>query len=78
MNKIILGIFVFFSYEIFAQSVVNEPISNINDSTMQKIKRFSEDYAKIMETWSPEKKKKFNETFLYTRGNFRIPNEPIK
>jgi hypothetical protein len=78
MKTIVLGIFLSFSYQYFAQSVVNENIANDNDSTIKNIYKLSEDYAKIMETWSPEKKKKFSETFVYTRGGFRIPNEPIK
>jgi hypothetical protein len=31
-----------------------------------------------METWSPEKKKRFQETFVYTRGHITIPEKPIE
>ena len=48
------------------------------DSILEKIELFSEEYAKIMETWSPEKKKRFQETFVYTRGHITIPEKPIK
>jgi hypothetical protein len=30
-----------------------------------------------METWSPEKKKRFADTFLLTRGQIKIPEKPI-
>lgn len=48
------------------------------DSILEKIELFSEEYAKIMATWSPEKIKRFNETFVYTRGHIIIPEKPIE
>jgi hypothetical protein len=30
-----------------------------------------------MATWSPEKKKRFAEVFVMTRGQITIPKEPI-
>lgn len=47
------------------------------DSTFASLQLFTEEYAKIMETWSPEKKKRFAETFLMTRGQIKIPEKPI-
>lgn len=48
------------------------------DSTLETILLFSEEYAKIMATWSEEKIKRFNDTFMYTRGHITIPEEPIQ
>ena len=48
------------------------------DSILEKIELFGEEYAKIMETWSPEKKKRFQDTFVYTRGHITIPEKPIE
>jgi hypothetical protein len=47
------------------------------DSTLASIELFTDEYAKIMETWSPEKKKRFADTFLLTRGQIKIPEKPI-
>ena len=47
------------------------------DSTFASLQLFTDEYAKIMETWSSEKKKRFAETFAYTRGQIKIPEKPI-
>ena len=47
------------------------------DSTFASLQLFTEEYAKIMDTWSSEKKKRFAETFAYTRGQIKIPEKPI-
>jgi hypothetical protein len=47
------------------------------DSTLARIELFTDEYAKVMETWSPEKKKRFVETFVFTRGQIKIPEKPI-
>ena len=49
-----------------------------SDSTFASLAHFTEEYAKIMETWSPEKKKRFADTFLMTRGQIKIPEKPIE
>jgi len=50
---------------------------NDADSTLAQIEQFTAEYAKIMATWSPEKKKRFAEVFVMTRGQNTIPKEPI-
>jgi len=47
------------------------------DSTLARLELFTAEYAKIMATWSPEKKKRFAEVFVMTRGQITIPKEPI-
>jgi hypothetical protein len=49
-----------------------------NDSIIALIHSFSSDYSKIINSWSPEKKEWFNDTFVHSRGNFSIPKEPLK
>ncbi len=47
------------------------------DSTLARLELFTDEYAKVMETWSPEKKKRFNELFVIGRGQFTVPEKPI-
>ncbi len=47
------------------------------DSTLAMVELFTDEYAKVMETWSPEKKKRFNELFVIGRGQFTVPEKPI-
>lgn len=47
------------------------------DSTLARVELFTDEYAKVMETWSPEKKKRFNELFVIGRGQFTVPEKPI-
>jgi hypothetical protein len=78
--------FLFFGfYHTFGQTaneVTSEDTLSIKvaeaDSILEKIELFGEEYAKIMATWSPEKIKRFNETFVYTRGHITIPEKPIE
>jgi hypothetical protein len=48
------------------------------DSTLARLELFTDEYAKVMETWSPEKKKRFSELFVITRGQFKVPEKPIE
>lgn len=63
------------SFTSFGQTTNQEPVA---DSTLKVIDDFSKQYAAMMETWSPEKIKKFNEIFCYRRGHITIPTEPIR
>jgi hypothetical protein len=47
------------------------------DSTLASVELFTDEYAKVMETWNPEKKKRFVETFVFTRGQINRPEKPI-
>jgi hypothetical protein len=85
MKHCFLAFLFFGSYHTFGQTaheVTCEDTLSLNiaeaDSILEKIELFSEEYAKIMETWSPEKKKRFQETFVYTRGHITIPEKPIE
>ena len=61
----------------FGQNSAPKAAMNDADSTLAQIEQFTAEYAKIMETWSPEKKKRFADTFLLTRGQIKIPEKPI-
>ena len=61
----------------FGQNSAQNAVMNEADSTWAQIEQFTTEYAKIMETWSPEKKKRFADTFLLTRGQIKIPEKPI-
>ena len=69
MKHCFLAFLFFGSYHTFGQTaneVTSEDTLSLKvaeaDSILEKIELFSEEYAKIMETWSPEKKKRFQET----------------
>lgn len=85
MKHCFLAFLFFGSYHTFGQTaneVTSEDTLSLKvaeaDSILEKIELFGEEYAKIMETWSPEKKKRFKETFVYTRGHITIPEKPIE
>jgi hypothetical protein len=61
----------------FGQNSVPKAAMNDADSTLAQIEQFTAEYAKIMATWSPEKKKRFADTFLLTRGQIKIPEKTI-
>jgi hypothetical protein len=61
----------------FGQNSVPKAAMNDADSTLAQIEQLTAEYAKIMATWSPEKKKRFAEVFVMTRGQITIPKEPI-
>lgn len=81
MKNLILFVSVFISINLFSQT--NPTSSNISnteiysDTVTYDINKFTSEYAKEMSTWSDERKEWFNKTFAYTRGNIRIPKEPI-
>ena len=63
------------SFTSFGQTTNQEPVA---DSTLKVIDDFSKQYAAMMENWSPEKIKKFNDIFRYRRGHINIPTEPVR
>jgi hypothetical protein len=81
MKAIILMSFVvLFSVNGYSQNTPSETNtkSKESDSILSSIHSFDLEYSKEMETWSPAHKAWFTKTFVFTRGHFTIPKEPIQ
>ena len=65
---------------LFSQTINNNPqptsVAQYSDTLEYDLNKFTSEYAVEISTWPQEKKDWFN-TFAYTRGNIRIPKEPI-
>ena len=82
MKKILLLLFIATSINGYTQkvdSLTKSKIKIINDSIeFQKLKKFGNDYAKEMGTWSKEYREWFKKSFIHKRGSFTVPKEPIQ
>jgi hypothetical protein len=81
MKKLVLVFTMFLGLNSFGQTIENNNSESIVSDTinvMSKHLNFTSEYAKEMQTWSKERLEHFNETFVYTRGNFTIPDKPIR
>ena len=80
MKTSLLTLSFFISFNLFSQTVItNTQTSNAivySDTTEYDLNKFTSEYSDEMSTWSKEKKEWFK-TFAYTRGNIKIPKEPI-
>ena len=80
MKTSLLTLSFFISFNLFSQTVItNTQTSNAivySDTTEYDLNKFTSEYAAEMSTLSKEKKEWFK-TFAYTRGNIKIPKEPI-
>ena len=77
---IVVGFVILFSVNGYSQNTPSE-INTKNkeiDSILNSINSFDLEYSREMETWSPEHKAWFTKTFVFTRGHFTIPKEPIQ
>ena len=65
---------------LFSQSINNNPqpisVAQYSDTMEYDLNKFTAEYAVEISTWTQERKEWFN-SFAYTRGNIRIPKEPI-
>ncbi len=65
---------------LLSQTINNNPqltsVAQYSDSMEYDLNKFTSEYAVEISTWPQERKDWFN-TFAYTRGNIRIPKEPI-
>lgn len=81
MKTFFLTLALFITSNLLSQTITNtEQPSNIvvhSDTVEYDLNKFTSEYATEMSTWSNERKEWFNKTFAYTRGNIRIPKEPI-
>jgi len=78
MKTVFLSFLLLTAKTSFTQVAIHDSCLVESDSTLKYLNEFLTEYAKIMSTWSPEKKKKFSEVFIMERGNIRIPKEPIE
>jgi hypothetical protein len=66
---------------LFSQTINNNPKSTTfalySDTLEYDLNKFTAEYAVEISTWPQERKEWYNKTFAYTRGNIRIPKEPI-
>ena len=80
MKTIFLTLALFITSNLLSQTTNNtEQTSNVitySDTIGYDLNKFTSEYATEMSTWSNERKEWFK-TFAYTRGNIRIPKEPI-
>ena len=65
---------------LLSQTINNNPqptsVAQYSDTLEYDLNKFTSEYAVEISTWTQERKEWFN-TFGYTRGNIRIPKEPI-
>ena len=65
---------------LFSQTINNNPqpisVAQYSDTMEYDLNKFTAEYAVEISTWTQERKEWFN-SFAYTRGNIRIPKEPI-
>jgi hypothetical protein len=82
MKKVLLLVSALFliSTNGFNQTIVhgNNTVINDTNDVQKELSSFALAYSKEMESWSKERLEHFNRTFVYTRGNFTIPKEPIQ
>ena len=79
--KILLASLSFFvASNLFSQTISSNPqpigVAQYSDTLKYDLNKFTSEYAVEISTWTQERKEWFN-TFGYTRGNIRIPKEPI-
>lgn len=79
--KILLASLSFcLALNLFSQTINKSPqltsVAQYSDSMEYDLNKFTSEYAVEISTWSQERKEWFK-TFTYTRGNIRIPKEPI-
>lgn len=81
LKRAVLGVGIcLFKFQSFGQAPQTSATPSYEaeaDSTFASLQLFTDEYTKMMETWSPEKKKRFADTFLLTRGQIKIPEKPI-
>jgi hypothetical protein len=82
LKHTILGMGIcLFNFQSFGQApqTATTPTKEAEaDSTLARVELFTDEYAKVMESWSPEKKKRFSELFVISRGQFTVPEKPIE
>jgi hypothetical protein len=77
---IVVSFVILFSVNGYSQTTPSE-INTKNkesDSILNSIHSFDLEYNKEIEIWSPAHKAWFTKTFVFTRGHFTIPKEPIQ
>lgn len=80
MKNLVLVFTMFLGLNSFGQTVENNHSENVVSDTINvtgQYLNFTSEYSKEMESWSKERLEHFNKTFVYTRGNFRIPDKPL-
>ena len=77
---IVVSFVVLFSVIGYSQNTPSETNTKNteSDSILRSLHSFDLAYSKEMETWSPAHKAWFAKTFVFTRGHFTIPKEPIQ
>lgn len=77
---IVVSFVVLFSVNGYSQNTPSETNTKNkeSDSILSSIHSFDLECSKEMETWSPAHKAWFAKTFVFTRGHFTIPKEPIQ
>ena len=80
MKILLASLSLCLSSNLFSQIINNNPqstsVAQYSDTLEYDLNKFTSEYAVEISTWSQERKEWFK-TFAYTRGNIRIPKEPI-